>query len=193
MSETAKAGRPVPKPNTYVDTTPFWEGAKRKELFLQYCKDTGRFQHYPRPVSIYTGSRNLEWRKVSGRGKIYANTVIRIPGPGIDGRLPLPVVTVDLEEGAVGGQHRGALHVAPVGEAGTPPRQPEALRRPPLELLDVDLAADARRVQAPAVHDPEPAGVGREPVQVGPPPPAGARVREQLGHEAAHGLRHVLG
>ena len=100
MSETAKAGRPVPKPNTYVDTTPFWEGAKRKELFLQYCKDTGRFQHYPRPVSIYTGSRNLEWRKVSGRGKIYANTVIRIPGPGIDGRLPLPVVTVDLEEGA---------------------------------------------------------------------------------------------
>jgi len=100
MSEAAKVGRPVPKPNTYVDTTPFWEGMKRKELFLQYCKDTGRFQHYPRPVSIYTGSRNLEWRKVSGRGKIYAHTVIRIPGPGLDGRLPLPVVTVDLEEGA---------------------------------------------------------------------------------------------
>ncbi|HWW49660.1 MAG TPA: Zn-ribbon domain-containing OB-fold protein [Xanthobacteraceae bacterium] len=99
MSE-ATASRPVPKPSVYVDTTPFWEGAKRKELFLQYCKDTGRFQHYPRPVSIYTGSRNLEWRQVSGRGTVYANTVIRIPGPGLEGRLPLSVVTVDLEEGA---------------------------------------------------------------------------------------------
>jgi uncharacterized OB-fold protein len=95
----AKPVRLVPKPNVYVDTAPFWDAAARRELVLQYCVDTGRFQHYPRPVSIYTGSRNLEWRPVSGRGTIYAKTVIRIPGPGLDGRLPLPVVTVDLEEG----------------------------------------------------------------------------------------------
>lgn len=92
--------RPVPKPGTYVDTAPFWEGARNKELVLQYCLDTGRFQHYPRPVSIYTGSRNLEWRKVAGTGTIYAKTVVNIAGPGLEGRLPLPVVTVDLDEGA---------------------------------------------------------------------------------------------
>jgi uncharacterized protein len=91
-------GRPVPKPGTYVDTAPFWEGAKNGRLMLQYCKDTGRFQHYPRPVSIFTGSRNIEWREVSGRGTIYACTVIRVPGPGLDGRLPLSVVTVELDE-----------------------------------------------------------------------------------------------
>jgi uncharacterized OB-fold protein len=82
-----------------VDTTPFWEGAKAGKLVLQFCADTKRFQHYPRPVSIYTGSRNLEWREVSGNGFIYAFTVIRVPGPGLEGRLPLSVATVQLDEG----------------------------------------------------------------------------------------------
>jgi len=91
--------RMAPRPNVYVNTDPFWEAAQRRELVVQYCKDSGQFQHYPRPVSIYTGKRNLEWRKVSGKGKIYAHTTIRIPGPGLDGRLPLPVATVELDEG----------------------------------------------------------------------------------------------
>jgi uncharacterized OB-fold protein len=30
---------------------------------------------------------------------IYAFTVVRIPGPGLDGRLPLCVATVELDEG----------------------------------------------------------------------------------------------
>jgi uncharacterized OB-fold protein len=91
--------RPAPKPSVYVDTAPFWEAAKQGRLVLQFCKDTNQFQHYPRPVSIFTGSRNLEWREVSGRGVVYACTVIRVPGPGLDGRLPLSVVTVELDEG----------------------------------------------------------------------------------------------
>jgi uncharacterized OB-fold protein len=91
--------RTPPKANVYVETAPFWEAAQRRELVIQYCRDSGKYQHYPRPVSIYTGKRNLEWRKVSGKGKIYAHTTIRIPGPGLEGRLPLPVATVELEEG----------------------------------------------------------------------------------------------
>jgi len=50
-------------------------------------------------VSIYTGRRNLAWRPVSGKGSIYAYTIIRVPGPGIEGRLPLAVATVELDEG----------------------------------------------------------------------------------------------
>jgi len=92
--------RPVPKKGTFVDTAPFWEGIERGELVLQYCKDTDRFQHYPRPVSIYTGSRNLGWKAVSGNGVVYSRTVLRIPGPGITARLPLVVATIDLDEGA---------------------------------------------------------------------------------------------
>ena len=90
--------RIAPQPNVYVATQPFWDGVRAGKLVLQYCKDTNRFQHYPRPVSIFTGSRNLEWREVSGRGEIYACTTLRISGPGLEGRVPLAVATVELEE-----------------------------------------------------------------------------------------------
>ena len=89
----------MPKANRFVETEAFWQGIEERELRLQYCPDTEQFQHYPRPVSIYTGKRNLEWRKVAGTGTVYACTIVRVPGPGLDGRLPLSVVTVELDEG----------------------------------------------------------------------------------------------
>jgi hypothetical protein len=99
MSDVKKAARPLPRPNAYVDTKPFWEAARQGRLVLQYCLDAGKFQHYPRPVSVYTGKRNLEWRAVSGKGLVYAHTVTRVPMPGFEDRVPYIVVTVELEEG----------------------------------------------------------------------------------------------
>ena len=78
---------------TYIDTTPFWEGAARRRLVLQFCRDTSRFQHLPRPVSIYTGSRNLEWREARGTGVVYSCTTLRI------GQSPKAAVLVDLDAG----------------------------------------------------------------------------------------------
>jgi uncharacterized OB-fold protein len=98
MAEQSR-GRPAPAPNQYVASEPFWSAARNGKLMLQFCKDSGRFQHYPRPVSMYNGRRNLEWREVSGRGAIYTYTVIRTPGPGVDDRLPLVVATIELDEG----------------------------------------------------------------------------------------------
>jgi uncharacterized OB-fold protein len=93
------AARPVPRVGVYVDTQPFWDGLAEGKLMLQYCTVAKRFQHYPKPVSNFTGRRTLEWRQVKGAGVIYACTVVRIPGPGLDGRLPLCVATVELDEG----------------------------------------------------------------------------------------------
>lgn len=97
MTETAS--RPVPPANLYVPSEIFWSEAKKGTLVLQFCADTNRFQHPPHPLSIYTGSQNVEWRPVSGKGTIYALTVIKVPGPGMAGRLPLTVATVELIEG----------------------------------------------------------------------------------------------
>ncbi|MAG98591.1 MAG: OB-fold domain-containing protein [Alphaproteobacteria bacterium] len=95
-----KTQRMLPKIGLFVDTEPFWKGTERGELMLQYCPDTQQFQMFPRPVSMYSGRRELEWRKVSGRGTIYACTIVRVPAPNLDAsRLPLSVVTVELEEG----------------------------------------------------------------------------------------------
>jgi uncharacterized OB-fold protein len=91
--------RPLPRENAYVDTRPFWDGVAQGKLVLQYCTVANKFQHYPRPVSIFTGRKTLEWREVTGDGVIYACTTVRIPGPGLDGRLPLCVATVELDEG----------------------------------------------------------------------------------------------
>ena len=98
ITDTAPV-RPIPKQGVYVDSKPFWDGIAQGKLVLQYCTVARRFQHYPKPVSGFTGRRTLVWREVAGTGTIYACTVVRIPGPGVEGRIPLCVATVELDEG----------------------------------------------------------------------------------------------
>ena len=93
------ANRPVPKPNGFTHTAPFWQAARDHKFVLQYCPERGCFQHVPRPVSIYTGKRNLEWREVSGKGHIYALTTLRVGRPEMAARLPLMAATIELDEG----------------------------------------------------------------------------------------------
>jgi uncharacterized protein len=94
-----KPTRPLPKIYSYLDTSEFWEGARNGKLLLQYCTESGRFQHYPRPVSIFTGRKTLEWRQVSGRGQVYSWTFTRVAWPGNEERVPYICAYVDLEEG----------------------------------------------------------------------------------------------
>lgn len=91
--------RPVPAQSAFVDVEQFWRGAREGKLLLQYCPESKRFQHFPRPLSMYTGKRNLEWKEVSGNGTVYAHTVLRTQGLGADGRLPLVLATIELDEG----------------------------------------------------------------------------------------------
>jgi uncharacterized OB-fold protein len=94
-----EGARTVPQQNSFVDAEPFWRGTQEGKLVLQYCPTSKRFQHFPRPLSLFTGMRNLEWREVSGNGTVYAHTVLRTQGLGADGRLPLMLATVELDEG----------------------------------------------------------------------------------------------
>ena len=96
MSET-KPQRPLPVPTNV--SRPFWEAAKQRRLVIQYDPDAGAWQFYPRPGSLATGRRNLEWRQVSGRGTVYSWTETLVPPPGFEDRAPYVLATVDLEEG----------------------------------------------------------------------------------------------
>jgi uncharacterized OB-fold protein len=98
MSEAKKTPRPLPRPDIYMKTRPFWEAAKQHKLMLQFCKDTNQYQWFPRPVSIYSGKRNLEWREASGRGTLYTWTNTLVPWPGHEDRVPYICALVDLEE-----------------------------------------------------------------------------------------------
>jgi uncharacterized OB-fold protein len=98
MSDTAIPWeRPQPVVTNF--TAPFWEATRRKELVIQYCPVAKKYQHVPRPLSIYTGQRNIEWRPVSGRGHIYALTITRRAPPPFRGREPYVVATIQLAEG----------------------------------------------------------------------------------------------
>jgi len=100
MSEAQKKiPRPLPRVNAYMNTKPFWDAAKEGKLVIQYCKDTGKPQFFPRPVSLATGKRNLEWRQVSGRGKVYSWTTTYSAWPGHEDRVPYICALVELDEG----------------------------------------------------------------------------------------------
>ena len=99
MSEANKIPRPLPRPNIYTETQPFWEAAKAHRFLLQYDTETNRPQWPPRPVSIYTGKRTLEWREASGRGTLYSWTLSHVAWPGHAGRAPYMCALVELEEG----------------------------------------------------------------------------------------------
>jgi uncharacterized OB-fold protein len=64
------------------------------ELAYQWDKAAGRAVFYPRVVSPYSGSIDMEWRVASGLGTVYATTVTYpFKGDGYN------IVLVDLDEG----------------------------------------------------------------------------------------------
>src|SRR3954462_2648219 len=79
---------------------PYWEATKQKKLVIQYCKATGKYQHFPRPVSIFTGRRrDIEWREVSGKGVVFSYTITERGTPAFRGAEPYAVVSVTLDVG----------------------------------------------------------------------------------------------
>jgi uncharacterized protein len=79
---------------------PYWEASREKKLVIQYCKVSGRYQHYPRPVSLVTGRRrDIEWREVSGRGSVFSYTIVRRARPPFRDHEPYVEVSIMLEEG----------------------------------------------------------------------------------------------
>jgi uncharacterized protein len=92
-----------PLPQITPINQPFWDGAKAGKLMIQKCQDCGTWVFCPRPVCGDCASDKLEWIEVSGKGKIFAFTVIReVVGQALRGFAPdIPYVTawIDLDEG----------------------------------------------------------------------------------------------
>lgn len=100
MSEKTKAEvRPRPAPRPTVTSAPFWEAAKEGRLLLQFDRRAGKYQYWPRPISIHSGTQDLEWREVSGRGRLYAWSEVHVPARGFEDVAPYVVAAVDLDEG----------------------------------------------------------------------------------------------
>jgi uncharacterized OB-fold protein len=60
-----------------TDATPFWEAVARRELHLPWCLACDAPFFYPRTLCPRCGSRALEWRRASGRGRLHAFCIQR--------------------------------------------------------------------------------------------------------------------
>lgn len=97
IKDTLAVNREAPQWRTFSKA--YWDATREKKLLLQYDARSKRYQHYPRPVSIVSGHRALEWREVSGKGEIFTYTIARRTREPFAGNEPFFIVMVTLDEG----------------------------------------------------------------------------------------------
>jgi uncharacterized OB-fold protein len=91
------AGGSVPVPTP--ETEPFWAGTLAGELRIQHCNSCGKFYFYPRPFCRYCQSRDVEWRAVSGAGRLVSYVINYRPLPPADPAEPQVIALIELDEG----------------------------------------------------------------------------------------------
>src|SRR5688500_18234342 len=87
-------------PVIYPEELPYWEGARKRELWLQRCESCGKARYTIGHAGPHRFSMGFEWRQMSGRGKVH-NYVIdhKAWTRWFEKRVPYAVVQVELEEG----------------------------------------------------------------------------------------------
>ena len=91
--------QPVLLPLIDDEAAPFWEGARRGELRMQKCAESGRLIFPPRPMSPWGPHSEPVWTSVSGRGTIWSFVVPHPPLLRQFAELaPYNVIVVALDE-----------------------------------------------------------------------------------------------
>lgn len=95
MAEYAK-----PLPVVSAINAPFWEATRRHELRIQQCRACHRFWYPFGPLCPHCWSRDYDWTRVSGRGRVSSWVVFhQLYFPGFKDELPYNVTQVTLDEG----------------------------------------------------------------------------------------------
>ena len=85
--------RKIPAPEANPETAAYWQAAASGKLIIRECSHCGKLHHYPRALCPFCFKPATGWREVSGRGKIYAYSVMR------RAETPYAIAYVTLEEG----------------------------------------------------------------------------------------------
>src|SRR3954454_384478 len=98
--ERQAPSKPMPRPELKGLTAPYWEAAKRHQLVCQRCTECANWIFYPREQCPVCFSNKLEWAPVSGRGRVFAYTIVSQPAhPGFEPDVPYAYAIVQLDEG----------------------------------------------------------------------------------------------
>ena len=90
---------PAGRPPFNGEAAPFWEATAEGRLVLPVCDACGHHIWYPRSWCPVCGSESVNWTEHSGRGTVYACTVIRKGMGPWAAAAPYVGAYVELEEG----------------------------------------------------------------------------------------------
>jgi uncharacterized OB-fold protein len=89
-----------PLPLATPTSRPFWEGLRQGEVRLQRCRACASWIFYPRSNCPTCLSRDLEWRKVAGTGRVHTFTISRTPTAAFFAdEVPQKLAMIELDEG----------------------------------------------------------------------------------------------
>lgn len=92
------ARRPWP-PRITAATKPFWDALAAGRLMTTRGRTSQHITFPPKPFCPYDWGRDIEWIELSGRGKLYSQTVIHAAPSVFQGEAPIRNGIVDLDEG----------------------------------------------------------------------------------------------
>lgn len=91
----------MPKQSVVADelTKPYYDACNEGRLVIQGCKTCGNLQHPAARACKQCGGSDMEWKPVSGRGKIYEYGVVHdCPIKELQADQPFNVAVITLEE-----------------------------------------------------------------------------------------------
>ena len=94
----------------------FWSSLREGLFETTSCRDCARTTFPPKPFCPHCWSKNLTWVPLSGRGRLYSQTVIHAAPAVFRAETPYRVGIVDLDESVAG--RRVLQVVAPAFERG---------------------------------------------------------------------------
>jgi len=80
-------------------TQQFWRNLSIGRFETTRCESCGRYSFPPKPFCPHCWSRQIAWAPLSGRGKLYSQTVVHAAPAAFRDEIPYRVGIVDLDEG----------------------------------------------------------------------------------------------
>src|SRR5215831_18879510 len=78
---------------------PFFNSLSSGKLSFPSCHACGRFQWYPMDTCKFCGSRDISWKPISGRARLFSWTIVRYRfGRSVSQKLPYTVALVEFDE-----------------------------------------------------------------------------------------------
>jgi uncharacterized OB-fold protein len=90
---------PVVTAHPTLETEPFWAAAAEGRFVLPRCDSCRAIVWYPRRFCPICHTLGVSWIDASGRGQVYAFTVVRKAGGPWGAVAPYVIAYVELEEG----------------------------------------------------------------------------------------------